>query len=500
MKTLASLLLVALATSAQAAALSAAPAPKPNIVVILCDDLGYADVGFNGSKDIRTPEIDKLAQGGTIFSSAYVTHSFCGPSRASIMTGRYPHEIGAPFNLPNSGDGIERYNACGVDLHETFISEVLHGAGYFTGALGKWHLGTPKPYQPNSRGFDDFYGFLGGGHDYFPARFGPMYARQVQAGQKNINDYIKPLVHNGKEVAETEYLTDGLTREAIRFVNEAATKKAPFFLYLAYNAPHVPLEAKAEDLAQFPEIKDKNRKNYAAMVYGVDRGVGKFVEALKATGAFDNTLIIFMSDNGGNTAHGANNAPLHGRKGDIWEGGYRVPMLFHWPKEVPAGKRFDYPVTALDFYPTFARLAGATIPEGKKLDGLDIWSDFMAGQNPREHGMIFAVRYRGAFSEVGARRDQWKITRTAKTPWKLFNLNEDIGEVHDLSAQFPQVVSEMVSSTEIWSRGHIRPWWFDDEAAEANWDKNKMPNYDATFKIVPAQSFIPPQDEPSDDN
>jgi len=466
-----------------AALVSTVLAEKPNVVVILCDDLGYADVGFNGARDIRTPELDRLAKGGTIFTSAYVAHPFCGPSRTALMTGRYPHVIGAPFNLPNSGDGIERYNNLGVGVHETFISEVLRKAGYFTGAIGKWHLGITAPYQPNSRGFDDFYGFLGGGHDYLPAKFGPAYDRQVKAGTKYINEYLLPLEHNGKPVTETEYLTDGLSREAVRFVHEAAAKKTPFFLYLAYNAPHTPLQAKPQDLAQFPDIKDRKRQTYAAMVYGVDRGVGELVKALKATGAYDNTLIVFLSDNGGRTDEGADNTPLRGVKGDTWEGGYRVPMFFHWPKHVPAGQSFDHPVTALDFYPTFAGLAGATLPVGKKLDGVDIWKDFLAGRNPRSHGMIFALRYRGKFSEVGARLDQWKITRVANGPWKLFNLTDDIGERHDLSGQFPQRLRDMVGAAERWSRDHVRPQWFDSEEAEARWDENKMPNYGATFKI-----------------
>lgn len=475
MKTQSIILFTAMTVSMQAA--------RPNIVVILCDDLGYADVGFNGAKDIRTPELDKLARGGTIFTSAYVAHPFCGPSRTALMTGRYPHEIGAPFNLPNSGDGIERYNQQGVDVHEPFVSAVLHDAGYFTGGIGKWHLGITEPYQPNSRGFDDFYGFLGGGHDYFPAKFAPAYARQVQAGKKIFNEYVTPLVHNRKEVAETEYLTDAFSREAVRFVHEAAEKKSPFFLYLAYNAPHTPLQAKPEDLALFPDIKDKQRQTYAAMVYGVDRGVGELVKALKAAGVYDNTLIVFLSDNGGRTDEGASNFPLRGVKGDTWEGGFRVPMFFHWPNQVPAGQRFDYPVSALDFYPTFARLAGATIPAGKKLDGKDIWGDFMGGRDPHQGGMIYALRYRGAHCDVAGRSGQWKVTKMNNAPWKLFDVGKDIGESRDLSAQFPDRLKQMVGEVEIWSQSHVRPRWFDNEKAEEDWDKNGMPNYAATFKI-----------------
>ncbi len=252
---------------------------QPNIIVILCDDLGYADVGFNGSKDIVTPNLDKLAHDGTIFTSAYVAHPFCGPSRAALLTGRYPHVIGAPFNLRD--DGVPTND--GVPVTETFMSEVLQSSGYYTGIVGKWHLGYANQFHPNQRGFDNFYGFLGGGHDYFPDKFRPMYEQQVKEGKSPIRVYIQPLEQNGKPVNETEYVTDGLSREAINMVKEASAKKKPFFLYLAYNAPHVPLQAKEEDMAKFKNIEDLDRRTYAAMVYAVDRGVGNLVKTLKET-------------------------------------------------------------------------------------------------------------------------------------------------------------------------------------------------------------------------
>ncbi len=462
---------------------SAAAAQQPNIVVVICDDLGYADVGFNGAKDITTPALDHLAADGTIFTSAYVTHPFCGPSRMGLMTGRYPHAFGAPFNLPNSGLAIQQYNRQGIDVDETLISKVLQNAGYFTGAIGKWHMGTEPQFHPNARGFDDFYGFLGGGHKYFPEQYRPIYERQRRAGKTPINDYVVPLEHNGKDAKETEYITDALSREAVRFVKQAAAKEQPFFLYLAYNAPHSPLEAKAEDMAKFAGTRDQKRRTYAAMVYAVDRGVGELVRALKTTEEFDNTLIVFLSDNGGKIGLGANNGPLREGKGSTHEGGYRVPMFFHWPEHVPAGERFEHPVSALDFYPTFARLAGAAIPTGKQLDGNDIWDDFLAGRSPRKGEMIFALRHRQGFSDVGARRDQWKICRTYNAPWKLFNLEEDIGEKRDLSDQHPQRLRDMVSQVEKWSRSHTQPLWFDNLEAEARWKADSMPRYQATFQV-----------------
>ncbi|WP_146400862.1 sulfatase-like hydrolase/transferase [Planctomycetes bacterium CA13] len=461
---------------------------RPNIVVVMCDDLGYSDVGFNGATDIRTPELDALAKSGTICTSAYVPHPFCGPSRMGLMSGRYPHEFGAPFNLPNSGHGIEEYNKQGIDINETLISTVLQDAGYYTGAIGKWHMGITQPFHPNTRGFDDFYGFLGGGHSYFPEKYRPIYERQRRAGNPNINEYSLPLEHNGEEVNETQYITDALSREAVRFVNDAAKKDQPFFLFLAYNAPHTPLEAKEDDLKEYADVKDEKRRTYAAMVHAVDRGVGEVVESLKSNHEFDDTLIIFLSDNGGKTSAGATNRPLAQGKGSVYEGGYRVPMFFHWPGHVPAGKRFKYPVSSLDFYPTFAGLGGGTIPAGKHLDGKDIWNDFLAAQNPRKGDMIFVVRHRAGFSDASARQDRWKVLRDANGPWKLFNIEDDVSEQHDLSAQNPELLHSMVAKMEKWSRSHIEPRWHHERQAKDQWDETGMPHFDQTFSIDPSEA------------
>ncbi|WP_163397320.1 arylsulfatase B [Flavobacterium fluviatile] len=452
---------------------------KPNILVILCDDLGYNDVGFNGSTDIITPEIDKLAKGGTTFTSAYVGHTFCGPSRAALLTGRYTQEIGTPYNLRDDG----RATPSGVPVKETFMSTMLHDAGYYTSVIGKWHLGDNPEFRPNNRGFDDFYGFLGGGHKYFPEKYQPYYEKQKAAGAYPINVYFTPLLHNDKEVKETEYITDAFSREAVRVIKESSAKKKPFFMYLAYNAPHVPLEAKEEDLKIFENIKDKDRRTYAAMVYAVDRGVGEIVKTLKATNQFDNTLIVFLSDNGGNFDHGANNYPLKGTKGDTFEGGFRVPMFFHWPNQVAAGAQFDHPVTALDLYPTFAHLAKTKLPKGKKVNGLNIWNDLAANTSPHKNEMIYALRYREGYCDVAARKEDWKITRMGNEPWQLFNITNDMGEHKDLAGQFPERVKEMVAETKEWTKSHITPLWFYSQADAEYWASGRLPNYDDTFEI-----------------
>lgn len=459
-------------------------AERPNIVLVLCDDLGYADVGFNGSTDITTPKLDQLAKDGTVFSSAYVCHPFCGPSRMGLMAGRYPHRFGAPYNLPNSGKGIEAFNELGIPVSETTISTTMQKAGYTTGAIGKWHMGVAPEFHPNARGFDDFYGFLGGGHMYFPERYGPIYERQLANGIGHFNEYIVPLQHNGNEVKETEYMTDALSREAVRFVKESAEKENPFFLYVAYNAPHMPLEAKEDDLAKFADIEDEKRRTYAAMVYAVDRGVGKVVDALKETNEFENTLIVFLSDNGGKIGGGSNNAPLRQGKGSICEGGFRVPMLFHWPNVVPAGKRYDHPVTALDFYPTFACLGNAEIPADQQLDGVDIWDAVVAGRSARENQPIYALRHWNGFHNVGIRQDGWKLTKQGpKAAWNLFDINQDISESNDVSAKHPELVKEIVQSAGEWSKTHTQPAWFDTEKGAKQWTEKHMPVYESTFSV-----------------
>ena len=361
---------------------------------------------------------------------------------------------------------------------------MLQKAGYFTGAIGKWHMGTEPEYQPNARGFDEFYGFLGGGHKYFPEQFRDVYERQRARGAKHVNDYIAPLQHNGEDVVETEYLTDGLSREAVRFVNEAAAKEQPFFLYLAYNAPHSPLEAKEEDLAKFASIVDEKRRTYAAMVYAVDRGVGELVEALQSVGAAERTLIVFLSDNGGKIGLGADKRPAQRRQRQYARGRFSACQCSSTGRGTsPLAGDITTPVSALDFYPTFTRLAQADVPAGKRLDGKDVWDDVVAGRNPREGEVIYALRHRRGFSDVGVRRDRWKAVRTFNARWQLFDLADDVGETRDLSGTYPDVLRMLVSGAETWSRRHTQPRWFDNLQAERQWKAAGMPNYDRTFRV-----------------
>ena len=452
---------------------------RPNIVMILCDDLGYSDVGFNGAKDIKTPALDALAATGTKFTSAYVPHPFCGPSRAGILTGRYAHTIGAQFNLPANSETIGE----GIDVNEKFMSKMLQEANYTTGLVGKWHLGAVEKYHPNNRGFDDFYGFLGGGHNYHPKDYKAKYEKAKARGTKVIWDYLSPLEHNGKQVTnDNEYLTDVLSNQGVRFVEESSKKEDPFFLFMSYNAPHTPLEAKKEDLKMFANIKDKNRRTYAAMVYAVDRGVQKLVKTLKATGEYKNTLIIFYSDNGGRPDKGATNYPLKEGKGSVYEGGYRVPMFFHWNGVVPSGMVYDNPISALDLYPTFAKLAEAKIPSSKVLDGKNMWN-FMENKEVRMDDNIFTMRHRNGFSDVGVRNGKWKAVKAYNKAWKLFNIEKDIEENNDISAAHPEVLKKLVTAAKVWSTTHIQPKWWHNKKTGKDWKADGMPNFDKDFSL-----------------
>jgi len=475
----------------------------PNIILVFLDDLGYADVGFNADlfgveTDAVTPQIDKLAKQGTIFKQAYVSHPFCGPSRMGLMSGRMPHTFGGQKNLPDVVKNLEDYNSKGIPESETLMSTVLKSAGYSTACIGKWHMGSSFPFHPNTRGFDEFFGFVGGGHQYFPSITDKV--------EPKVNDYQFFLERNGSkyESPEGAYLTDMLSEEATQFISTQAAEPNPFFLYLAYNAPHSPLQGKAEDLKHlYPDHEPSNpangvdfrdyeaRQNYVAMVYAVDRGLGQIVKTLNdpnsdgntADSIMDNTLIVFMSDNGGKIAQGANNAPLQDDKGSTMEGGIRVPMFMHWPGKVSAGAVFDHPVLALDLYPTFAGLAKAKIPASKKLDGKDIWGDLLKGKDPHPKEPMFWLRHHGAGNEIAIRRGNLKAYRKNFGAWKVFDVTSDFSESASLTKTNSELLEELIGDGLKWSKTHKDPQWHDTENSLKSWNENEMPRYERTFKL-----------------
>lgn len=475
---------------------------RPNILLIFCDDLGYADVGFNAQHfgvetDVVTPHLDAMAHRGTLFSQAYVAHPFCGPSRMALLAGRMPHCFGGQKNLPDVAKNLENYNQKGIPESEVLISTVLQRAGYRTGCVGKWHLGDAKQFHPNTRGFDEFFGFPGGGHQYFPW--------MTDKVEPKINDYQFFLQRNGKDIKSPvgEYLTDMLTEEAAKFISQSATNDDPFFLYLAYNAPHSPLQGKAEDLKQlYPnhvpanpgngvDFRDyEKRQNYVAMMYAVDRGLARLTAALhdpnsdgnKADSVMNNTLIVFLSDNGGKILQAANNAPLQDDKGSAHEGGIRVPMFMHWPGKVPADAVFEHPVLALDFYPTFAGLADAPLPAGKKLDGRNIWSDFQTGSNPHKDETMFWLRHHGSGDEVAIRNGNKKAYRKNGGKWQVFDVVNDVGEANNIAKENGDFVTSRLADGVAWAKTIIAPQWHDTKTALKTWRANNMPKFDETFR------------------
>ena len=305
------------------AALCAADPPKaakPNILFIVADDLGYADVGFQGCKDIPTPNLDALATSGVRFTSGYVSGPYCSPTRAGLMTGRYQTRFGHEFN-PGGSDGLP--------LSETTIADRLKAAGYATGLVGKWHLGSLPQFHPQKRGFDEFFGFLGGAHDYFRS-----------AG----------ILRGTEPVKDLDYTTDAFGREAVAFIERH--KAEPWFLYLAFNAVHTPMQATDDRLAKFPGIEDKQRRTYDAMTLALDDAVGTVRRKLADAGLEQDTLVLFISDNGGptmpgTTINGSRNTPLRGSKRTTLEGGIRVPFVVSWPGHLKPGV-YDQPVIQLD--------------------------------------------------------------------------------------------------------------------------------------------------------
>jgi arylsulfatase B len=324
--------------------------------------------------------------------------------------------------------------------------------------------------------------------------------------EPKINDYQYFLERDGKAFHSPEgaYLTDMFSEEAVRFVSHHAGRPDPFFLYLAYNAPHSPLQAKTEDLKKlFPDHPPANpgngvdykdyekQQNYVAMMYAIDRGVGQLVKTLidpnadgdKRDSILDQTLIVFLSDNGGKVLQGANSAPLQADKGSTLEGGIRVPMFMHWPKQVPAGKVFDHPVHTLDFYPTFAGLARARIPADKKLDGVDIWEAFQAGRDPNPNEPMFWLRHHGVGNEVAVRRGKYKAYRKNFGAWRVFDVTTDFSESHDLAKQHAERLSILIKDGLDWSETLQEPPWHDTKAGQESWRENKMPRFEETFRM-----------------
>ncbi len=415
--------------------------PKPNVIFILADDMGSADAGFNGCKDIPTPHLDSLAGTGVRCTNGYVSHPFCSPTRAGILTGRYQQRFGHENNPVYD----PRDEKAGLPAGEVTLPQALKQAGYTSGIVGKWHLGAAPCFHPMKRGFDEMFGFLGGGHDYF---------QQQMEGEAR--EYLVPLQRDGKLVAEPEYLTDALSREAAAFVRRH--KDDPFFLYLAYNAPHGPLQATEKYLNRFAHIEDQKRRRYAAMLSSLDDGVGLLLSTLSELKLDNDTLIFFLSDNGGPIAdhsNGSRNDPLTSGKGSLFEGGIRVPFVVRWRGRLPEGKDFDHPVISMDLFQSALAAAGAQAPADRKMDGANLLPH-LRGENPAPpHERLFWRT--GGGTAYAVREGRYKFIKAGQRQPALFDLQTDIGESKNLAPAHPDIMDRLLKAYEEWNKELIPP-------------------------------------------
>ena len=419
----------------------------PNLVVIMADDLGYADVGFNGCPDIPTPNIDSVASGGVRFSSGYVAYPVCGPSRAAFITGRYGQRFGFERNPLYKTDDPQM----GLPRSETTIADSLSAVGYRCGIVGKWHLGAHETLHPLARGFHDFFGHLGGGHRYFPEA---LTIRESTDAKDERQSYQTWILQNHTPVQPRQYLTDEFSEAAVRFISDHADQ--PFFLFLAYNAPHLPLEATEKYLQRFPQLTGK-RKTYAAMVSAIDDGVGDVLAALQMTDIDDDTLVFFLSDNGGpHLKNASRNTPLKGGKSDVWEGGYRVPFAARYPRAIPVGTTFDQPVSSLDIFATIAALADAPLAADRPLDGVNLIPHIRGETTAPPHDAIYVRKFDQQRYAIRSGNDKLVIPTKTNRP-QLFDLSADIGEAKNLAWEKPDTVEQLQKRLADWTSTLVEP-------------------------------------------
>ena len=442
-------------------------AKQPNIIVLLADDLGYGELSIQGNPEIPTPHIDSIAANGVRFTNGYATGPNCSPSRAGFISGRIPTRFGYennPIGHRNEDPSI------GFPAEETTIAETLQDGGYVTGIIGKWHLGGTAAYHPFRHGFEEFFGFTHEGHYFVPPPWKgvtTMLRRKTIPGggegrwvgkkkliyhtwPSNEPDYDanNPIVRGGQPVEEEEYFTDAITREAVDFIDRHDDK--PFFLYVPYNAVHSPLQGADAYMRKFSYIEDIQRRIFAAMLANMDDSVGDILKQVRKSGLEENTLVFFLSDNGGPTRElTSSNAPLRDGKGSMYEGGLRVPYMVQWKGTLPKGKVYDYPVTSLDIYATAAVNANAKVPEN--IEGVDLVPYLNGAKSGRPHQTLF-WRQGG---KSGLRHGDLKLVRmgnrrtVGNAKWELYDLSNDISEEKNLASTHPERLAELVA---IWEK------------------------------------------------
>jgi arylsulfatase A-like enzyme len=448
-------------------------AAQPNVLVIIADDLGYADIGVHGGNTVPTPNIDALAASGVRCTNGYVTAPYCSPSRAGFLTGKAQTRFGHEFN-PHVGDEAK----LGLPLDQRTIANELHDAGYATALVGKWHQGFDAAHHPQSRGFDEFFGFLVGGHNFLLHK-----DAEPEFGSAHSHD----MIYRGREVQHLDgYTTDLFTDEALSFMNRNAAK--PWFLYLAYNAVHTPLEIAEKLKSRIPaSVMDASRRGYLSLLLGLDDAIGRINAELKAK--HPNTLVFFFSDNGGSgkkpffAYNTGINTPLRGDKGQTLEGGIRVPFFVSWPGQLPTGQVYEHPVSAMDVLLTAVHVAGALAPDhaakaATTLEGVNLLPH-LKGENIAPPHETLAWRFG---PQKAIRRGNWKLVdfrdMEAKTQsgWQLYDLSTDIGETKNLAAAKPELVAELSKAWDDWNAKNMPPQW------------HGSPNEDPTAPARPAKA------------
>ncbi|WOO43706.1 sulfatase family protein [Rubellicoccus peritrichatus] len=423
-------------------------ANQPNILLLFSDDAGYADFGFQGSPTHQTPHLDSIANTGVRFTRAYVSGPVCSPSRAGLLSGKYQQFFGHGNNLPNP-------HPMGLPLDIKLMPEYLQELGYGTYMIGKWHLGIPEPYQPQNRGFDRFFGILEGARSYHKIK-------NPSLG--------KALVENGQRFQEEAglYVTDLFGDKAIEFLNDHFDQdpNKPFFMYLSFTAPHSPMDAKEEDIHALDhvEFESEERKINAAMTLAMDREVGRILELLKARGELDNTMVIFLNDNGGaGRSNHSSNLPLRGHKSSMFEGGVRVPMLVSWPSGgIPKGVDFDGVTSSFDLLPTFIRMAGGSLSPDWELEGRDLMP-YLRGDRVGDPHATLAWRFNGYKGRKALLHRGWKYINWEGSE-SLFHIESDPCEKKNLAKQNPNKVDTMRTMLLAWEANAMQPlWWWNKD-------------------------------------
>lgn len=437
---------------------------KPNFIIILADDLGYADVSLNGSTQIPTPNIDRLAEKGVNFTNGYVTGPVCSPSRAGLLTGRNQVHFGHDNNLGGNQPGFDP-EYLGLPLTETTIATRLKKLGYVTGLIGKWHLGVTHEFHPLQRGFDEMWGYTGGGHDYFTS-------------EPDGKGYKCPIECNYKTPQKITYITDDKGDECVDFIKRH--KNEPFFLFASFNAPHAPMQATEADLELFKHIKNEKRRKYCAMVHRLDVNVGRIIKTLEDHELDENTMLVFLSDNGGPCDSNASiNAPFSGQKGILLEGGIHVPFIISFPGSIPEGETYSNPVISLDIARTFFELAGGTISDEVTLEGVNL-VPYVNGEIQGKPHDSFNWRFT---ISAAIRENKWKLIRLPDRLPMLFDLSKDISEQNNVALDNIEITKSMLRKLGEWDVKQPHPVFLEG----AVWKVRQLKLYDKEYQLVQPQ-------------